>query len=179
MANRFTRDSSAELWTHLEALSREGVRWFATTAARDAEFTAPVAGMSCYVGSAVAMVEYVHDGTTWLAAMEYGSDPTKGRYVRFASGLQICWLQTARTDVAINSAYGPLFLGAYTWTYAKAFASVPAVTCSQFQSGTAGGWGTVNGAPNNTNVILRGIDAFSAPAGPSVLISATAIGVWR
>lgn len=76
MPSRFTRDTGADLWTYLEALSREGVRCFPDTAARDAEFTAPVAGMRCYVGARTVgppatdtLWEYYHDGTGWQVLM--------------------------------------------------------------------------------------------------------------
>lgn len=69
MTDRFSRDSSSEIWTHLEALSREGIRQFATTVARDAEFTAPVAGMECMVGTGTAMVRCIYNGAIWLSSV--------------------------------------------------------------------------------------------------------------
>lgn len=159
-------------------------RSFASTSARDAYYTAnpgmKVAGIVAVIGTGATYAEYVWDGAAWLPVVEQGSN-ANGSYAKLASGLQICWLQTVRTDIAINAAYGALYLGSYTWIYPAAFKSgtVPVVTCSQFQSGSAGGWGTINGAPNYTQATLRGIDAFSAAAGPSVKIAAMAVGVWR
>lgn len=159
-------------------------RSFASTAARDAYYAANpsmlVAGVKAVIGSGASMIETVHDGAAWLPVVEQDSN-ANGSFVKLASGLLICWIQVVRTDIAISSAYGSLYLGSYTWTYPAAFktGTVPVVTCSQFQSGTNGGWGTVNGAPNDTQAALRGIDAFSAAAGPSVKIAAMAVGVWR
>lgn len=69
MTARFDRNSSAEIWTHLEALSREGLRHFATTAELDSEFTGPTPGMMCTVGSGANFVEYRYTGVAgvWIA----------------------------------------------------------------------------------------------------------------
>lgn len=61
----YTKDYDI-LWYYSGSAWRPvGVPTFASTAARDAAITSPVAGMRCFVGSGSAMAEYIHDGTTW------------------------------------------------------------------------------------------------------------------
>lgn len=76
MANRFTRDSTAEIWTLLEALSREGVRYFPTVAAREAEFTGPTFGMTCWTGTTAAtLTQWVYNGAKWIRVWSAGFAP--------------------------------------------------------------------------------------------------------
>ena len=157
-----------------------GVRHYNSVGELPAGLPASESGIVAVIGTGASYAEYLWDGAAWLPVVEQGSN-ANGSYAKLASGLQICWLQTVRTDIAINAAYGALYLGSYTWTYPAAFktGTVPVVTCSQFQSGTTAGWGTVTDVPTATAALLRGIDAFSAAAGPSVKIAAMAVGVWR
>lgn len=104
---------------------------------------------------------------------------SNGYWVRFpTSGLQICWIKTSRTDIAINSAYGSLFQGTWTWTYPKSFPNgtlFPTVTCSEFKWGTSASWGTISEA-YQASAVLRGIDVSSRATGTNVNISAMAVG---
>ncbi len=109
------------------------------------------------------------------AVIEYGSN-ANGEYIRYADGTQICWLKKVGAD-GINQAYSSLFLGTYSWSFPAAFASPPAVDCSNYRWGTSASWGTV-GAITASSVQLRGLDVLSRPAGTGIDISAIAIGRW-
>lgn len=65
MSTKFDEDSGADLWTHLNALDDQGVRWFPTVAARDLAIPAPAAGMRVVIGSGAVMAEMIHNGATW------------------------------------------------------------------------------------------------------------------
>ena len=97
-------------------------------------------------------------------------------YRKWNSGLAECWVNTTQ-NVAINSAYGSLYQGTWTWSFAITFKGNPAVTCSHFKWGTGASWGTVS-ASSTTNAVLRGFDVVSRTAG-SCNITAYAIGRWK
>ncbi|EME9745548.1 pyocin knob domain-containing protein [Pseudomonas aeruginosa] len=111
------------------------------------------------------------------AVIDRGSN-ANGEYVRFADGTQICTMSINVTDQAIDSAYGPLFQGARTWSFPVAFSGAPAVSVGLFRWGSAASWGSVATLPSTTSATLRGFDIASRPAGTSTAISATAIGRW-
>ena len=98
-------------------------------------------------------------------------------YIRYANGVQICWLNTS-ANVAMNTAYGSLYQGSYTWTFPVEFVSAPTVTVGAMRWGTGASWGTLGGAPSTTQAILRGIDIVSRASG-STHIEAMAIGLWQ
>jgi hypothetical protein len=130
-------------------------------------------------------VEYSNyiDNGKWLGwkttdYIESGSN-TNGTYIKFPDGTQICHYHIVPTDQAINVPYGSLFTGTRTWTFPAPFVNVtPTVTCPQFNWGTGGGWGTVDGQ-DLTTATLRGIDVASRPTGTVCDISAIAIGRWK
>lgn len=114
-------------------------------------------------GNVLANMEHV---------VERGTD-----YVRYASGLQICWINST-VQMALNTAYGSLYQGSYTWTFPKAFSSAPVVSVGAVRWGAGASWGTLAGSPTTTYAGLRGIDAVSRASG-STLIQAIAIGIWE
>lgn len=114
------------------------------------------------------------DGTN---VVESGTTAT-GKWVKFYDGTMICYLYTTQTTVSINTAYGSLFQGSYTWTFPVAFISTPTVTCGAFKHGTGASWGTVADV-STTNSNLRGIDVYSRASGTATLIQAMAIGKWK
>ena len=98
-------------------------------------------------------------------------------YIRYANGLQICWLNTS-VNMAMNTAYSSLYQGGYTWTFPVEFASTPTVTVGAMRWGTGASWGTLGGVPTTTQATLRGIDTNSRASG-STHIEAMAIGWWK
>lgn len=98
-------------------------------------------------------------------------------YIRTDSGIQICWLNTTG-NVAVNGAYGSLYIGAYNWTFPKAFASTPTVTVGMARWGTGASWGTVSGIPDLDVVTIRIIDVASRASGITYF-QAMAIGRWK
>ena len=112
----------------------------------------------------------------WLSTNDFEKTPTGEGYVFNVGRLQICTLNTSKTNIAINVAYGPLYLGSYTWTFPKPFAKTPSVQCGMFRWGTSASWGSVKEA-TSSNATLYGLDAFKRASGEDVLIQATAIGL--
>lgn len=104
-------------------------------------------------------------------------DSAGTNYMRYDNGLQICWVNTT-VSMAINTAYGSLYQGAYTWTFPVEFVSAPTVTVGAVRWGTGASWGTLGSAPSTTQAILRGIDIASRASG-STHIEAMAIGWWK
>lgn len=104
-------------------------------------------------------------------------DSAGTNYIRYDNGLQICWINS-NVNMAINTAYGSLYQGSYTWIYPVEFVSAPAVTVGAVRWGTGASWGTLASAPSTTQAILRGIDTASRASG-STHIEAMAIGWWK
>ena len=122
---------------------------------------------------------YHNRWTAWMSTGDYETATQTGTgegIVHNVGRLQICTLNTRKTNIAINAAYGPLYLGSYTWTFPKPFAETPSVQCSTFHWGTGASWGTVCEA-SSSNALLYGFDAFKRASGETVLIQATAIGL--
>lgn len=107
--------------------------------------------------------------------IEEGSN-SNGSYRKWESGILECWIRTTQT-IAINNAYGNLYLNNWVWTFPVPFISAPTVTCSEFHWGTGGSWGTVANS-TTTTATLRGIDNASRAANTTA-ISAYAIGRWK
>jgi hypothetical protein len=112
--------------------------------------------------------------------IENGSN-TNGNYVKYANGTMIQWMYVSKTDVAINNAYGSLFIGLYRWTFPQPFVgstNTASVTCNRFLWGTGASWGSISGQ-TTTYADLRGVDCVSRAAGTNVHINACAIGKWK
>ena len=117
--------------------------------------------------------------SAWTPEHDYhgsGETGTGEGIVHNVGRLQICTLNTRKTNIAINAAYGPLYLGFYTWTFPKPFAETPSVQCGMFRWGTAASWGVVREA-TSSNATFYGFDAVKRASGEDVLIQATAIGL--
>lgn len=109
--------------------------------------------------------------------VESGSN-ANGNWIKWADGTMICYLAQSRTDVAITSAYGSLFLGAVPWTFPQVFTATPVVTCSEFIWGTGASWGAAV-SPSTSAVTLRVYDVSIRPAGTSTYVQAMAVGRWK
>lgn len=111
------------------------------------------------------------------ALFEVGSNGN-GSWIRFpSSGFQLCWVTFNSTSIAINTAYGSMYIStALTWTYPRAFTSEPAVACSRFHWAGSASWGSVISAGTSA-ATYRGANATSLNSGTSVGIALTAIGV--
>lgn len=116
------------------------------------------------------------DWGPWLPTSDYEITGTGEGVVFNVGRLQICTLNTSKTNIAINAAYGALYFGSYTWTFPKPFTGTPSVQCGAFHWGTGASWGAV-GEASSSNALLYGFDAFSRASGETVLIQATAIGL--
>ena len=117
--------------------------------------------------------------SAWVPTSDYELTPQTGTgegYVFNVGRLQICTLNTSKTNIAINIAYGALYLGRYTWTFPKPFAVPPSVQCGAFHWGASGSWGAA-GEVSSSNALLYGFDAFNRASGEAVIIQATAIGL--
>ena len=122
---------------------------------------------------------YYGSWRSWLTTSDYETTSQTGTgegYVFNVGRLQICTLNAIRTNVAINSAYGSLYIGSYRWTFPKAFTSTPAVTVGRLQWGTGASWGSVSDAGPNY-AVLRAFDTVSRASGTGTVIHATAIGL--
>ena len=97
-------------------------------------------------------------------------------YRKWNSGIVECWVRTQQ-NIAINTAYGSLYQGTWTWTFPITFIANPTVICSRFKWGTSASWGTVS-TETTTEASLRGIDISSRASG-STIIAAYAIGRWK
>lgn len=106
---------------------------------------------------------------------------TVHRAIRFDDGTQIVYLNRSGTDVAIDSVYGSLFIGTYSWTFLLPFVagSTPNVQCSLFAAASQAGWGGVAAPASNSAVNLRGWDIASRPLGTTVSIGGLAVGRWK
>lgn len=107
--------------------------------------------------------------------IEEGSN-SNGSYRKWESGILECWIRTTE-QIALNNAYGNLYLNNWVWAFPVPFISAPTVTCSEFHWGTGGSWGTVANS-TTASATLRGIDNVSR-AKNSTAISAYAIGRWK
>lgn len=114
--------------------------------------------------------------SAWVPTSDYERTPTGDGIVFNVGRLQICTLNTRKTNIAINAAYGALYLGSYTWTFPKPFAETPSVQCGMFRWGTAASWGAVRDV-TSSNATFYGFDAVKRASGEAVLIQATAIGL--
>lgn len=111
------------------------------------------------------------------AMFETGNN-ANGYWIRLPSlGFQICWIKTSSSSIAINNAYGSMYISnALTWTYPRAFTADPAVGCTQFQWGSAASWGSVISI-GTTQATYRGLNATTQASGTSVGISLIATGI--
>ena len=97
-------------------------------------------------------------------------------YRKWNNGTAECWINTTE-NVALNTAYGSLYQGTWTWNFPLTFTAAPTVTCSHFKWGTGASWATISSS-TTTSADIRGIDAYSRSSG-STAIAAYAIGKWK
>lgn len=94
-------DVPRDLKALADAVAKKVTMTFATTAARDAAFTAagvtPSAGMKCVIGSGSALAEYVYDGAAWRMSAASGRLYNPGD-VALSAG-------TARADLPADSSF--------------------------------------------------------------------------
>ena len=100
--------------------------------------------------------------------IEQGSNEN-GEYIRFANGLQICFLSEFR---ATTSSSGGL---AANWTYPAAFISAP-FTYATVNSSNYINYGVTVQRPTNSQAIFRG---YGLAADTQYTLSAFAIGRWK
>ncbi len=125
----------------------------------------------------VGAVSVSGGGTPTGSIIEKGSN-ANGQYVKYADGTLICWRTWTTTTLAIDGAYGDLFIGALSWAYPSAFVGeLPSVNCSYLKWGTSASWPALS-ALSLTSTSIRVYDIQSRPAGTGTAISVTAIGRW-
>ena len=160
---------------YLETFNVQGTIPFGAPAAIIQKYSAFNRGMS----PVVYYRSWYGSWSAWMPEHNYhgsGETGTGEGIVHNVGRLQICTLNTSKTDIAINVAYGALYFGAYTWTFPKPFAETPSVQCGAFHWGSGASWGVV-GEASSSNALLYGLDAFKRASGETVLIQATAIGL--
>ena len=111
------------------------------------------------------------------SVVESGSN-NNGSWIKYSDGTMICWRQETVTDQAINKEYGSLYQGTRQYTFPVPFVGNVNAKCTIFQYGTSASWGTAYSI-SNTQVALRGFDAFSRAAGEKCTIGYIAIGKWK
>lgn len=103
-----------------------------------------------------------------------------GTAIRLPDGTQICLLNISVTDQAIDSSYSSgsvqLYQGVRSWTFPAVFTAPPTVIPGAFRHGSGASWSALGGTVTTNAAPLRGIDIISRAAGPTVVISAAAIG---
>lgn len=102
-----------------------------------------------------------------------GSPSSRGEYIRYADGTQICVIYSAGTQ-DVNSATGNIFRSSTTttWTFPAAFSVAPVVTAAAESTVR---WAAVS-SPSTTSVDFR---QFSAAASASNLDTRlVAVGRW-
>jgi hypothetical protein len=117
------------------------------------------------------------DVSTPLNVVAYGVNGN-GSWVRFAGGLQVCWLRSATAYIAINNAYGSLYQGTWTWTFPAAFIVPPAVPSPAIVYPNSANWSTIASPPSRTAVVLRTLDV-AARAADSSELDVIAVGMWK
>ena len=129
----------------------------------------------------IANQTLLFDGINYVPTtiVEAGSNEN-GYYVKFVSGTMIQTFSGVKTNQAINTAYGSLFIGTRNWVFPVPFYSTTnlAVTCNSFKYGTSASWGGAY-APSLTEVTFVGYDIVARAAGANVYLSYTAIGRWK
>jgi hypothetical protein len=124
--------------------------------------------------------EVGNEGQIYLDAIpvvERGANGN-GTWIKLYDGTLICWHRTTLTAQSVSGSYGVLYQGSINWTFPMAFASEPAVTCSEYKWGTSASWGSLSGTPTTTYAPLRIMDAFNRSPGTAYL-SVIAIGRWK
>lgn len=102
-----------------------------------------------------------------------------GYSLRFPNGVQICWVATSITTLAIENSYGPtLYSGTIDWVFQQAFKTAPAVSCSQLRHGSSASWPVVHYV-TTSQATIRAIDVMKREAGTSSAFSAIAVGQWK
>lgn len=98
-----------------------------------------------------------------------------GEYVRYASGVQICW--TTMSDFVIDIAIGNIYRSeSQMWTYPAAFDDDYPIVVSGVIS-ALNRWLGTTGSPFGGNVYLRGYGAVSSSSGYTAYVMA--IGRWK
>lgn len=101
-----------------------------------------------------------------------------GSYIRYANGIQICWMYKIVKNQTIQNAYGNLFFGYYTWAFPVPFIdNNVGVACGMARHASNASWGTVNGISSGAAAIYI-LDVASRGAG-DCQISMIAIGKWK
>ena len=124
---------------------------------------------------------YVWGGSAGWLAMDLGATLVTspgGGAIRWPNGMQIVWLELVWSDVAIDQAYGSLFIGSRGWRFQLPFADVPSVTVGRAQWGTSASWGGV-ATLSTTHCYMRFYDCYSRARGTETKVSATAVGRWK
>ena len=110
---------------------------------------------------------------------EFGKN-SNGSWVRYANGLQMCWVQHVAGSVAVNNAWGSNYYGLVTApNFPQVFIEVPTITCVPMNDGgTSGCWTMVRGEPTT----IKWMDYYclrSTVATFNVIAHLTAIGRWK
>ena len=96
-------------------------------------------------------------------ALNAGDSNADGRWAMLSDGQMVCWFIGSRS-LAINTAYGSLFLGTLTFTFPKAFAAEPVVAPAQCRLwDTGASWAALNSS-NATSCTISYLDAFTRAA---------------
>ena len=131
--------------------------------------------------SPVSMIIEAIDATAGNISAEVDYIVEQGKsggttYRKWNSGVAECWIDTTQ-NVALNTAYGSLYQGTWTWQFPFAFMEQPVVISAKMTWGTGASWAQTAGV-TTSNAEIRGIDILSRASG-SCRIMAYAKGTWK
>ena len=129
--------------------------------------------------SGVSKQMSIADLLSITGTVEQGSN-SNGNYIRFSSGVQICYMRTA-VSATIDNAWGGMYRSALITakTYPKAFSALPSVSMFSAHDNTDVASLTVGGASGSITAtpgfyLMRGTSATAK----TYYVSIIAIGEW-
>lgn len=114
--------------------------------------------------------------TTGLNGVVSSGSGANGKWVRFATGVQMCWHQVS-VSLAIATAHlGGFRSFAQTWTFPQAFSDVPSASVYALQATAFGAIST--GTPSTTSMPWSVTAVTSQATASTRTVSLIAIGSW-
>jgi len=114
------------------------------------------------------------DVSTPLNVVAYGVNGN-GSWVRFAGGLQVCWLHGS-SNWAVGVVYSTLYIGPHSWTFPAAFVTAPAVYIGAKWPNSASWVGAVDPGLTSTSFTMVDVSSRSTD---TCIFNGVAIGLWK